>query len=178
MNWTISSMNDDSCKENCIVLIQINIASLTSSWSGQQRDDKGQAQASDMSRYHCNPPQTHVEPVLPHPEPFSHRAVFHIGPHAAGPPEQLPADSGGWWERAKTKRRGAWSARGLLELHCRLLTEHRSTLKDDLCQFRHISLPVSSLAAFKKSTFVYSWVIAPPASLTKLFSIYTRQNTS
>lgn len=147
----MNSMNDE------LYCFNDRSNSLTGSWSGQQRDDKGQAQASDMSRYHCHPPQTHVEPILPHPQPLSHRAVFHIGPHAAGPPDQLPADSGGCWERAKTTRRSAWSARTLHELHCQQLTEDSSTLREerrfdeDLCQFRHNLLPVSSLAAFKET---------------------------
>ncbi|KAG7229504.1 hypothetical protein INR49_031928 [Caranx melampygus] len=49
----------------------------------QQGDDEGQAQPGDMSRYHRCPPQPHVQPVVPHPQPLSHGAVLYIRPHAA-----------------------------------------------------------------------------------------------
>lgn len=101
-----------------VVCVQASICPLTGSWSGQQGDDEGQAQAGDMSRYHRRPPEPHIEPVVPHPQPLSHRAVFHIRRHAAGPPARSPAHSGGCRRCAETERRGGASAVGTLyELH-------------------------------------------------------------
>lgn len=100
------------------VCLQTNIYPLTGSGSGQQGDDEGQAQTGDMSRYHRRPPQPHIQPEVPHPQPLSHRAVLHIRPHGAEPPPAgLPADSGGCTGCAETERRGAGSAGTLHELH-------------------------------------------------------------
>lgn len=87
--------------------------SLTCSGSWQQGDGEGQAQAGDMSRHHCRPPQPHIEPVLPHPQSVSQRTVLHVRPHAAG---RLPAHFGCWWH-------------GDTRLHDQLVTEEESSLK-------------------------------------------------
>lgn len=75
-------------------------ALLTGSGSGQQGDDEGQAQSGDMSRYHRRPPQPHVQPVVPHPQPLSHGAVLHIRPHAVllkeGPTSTCPGSAWGY----------------------------------------------------------------------------------
>lgn len=63
------------------------LSPLTGPGPGQQADGEGQAQAGDMSRDHRRPAQPHIQPEVPHPQPLSHRAVLHIGRHAA---ELLP----------------------------------------------------------------------------------------
>lgn len=100
-----------------MLYIQTSSCSLTGSGSGQQGDDEGQAQAGDMSRYHRRPPQPHIQPEVPHPQPLSHRAVLHIRPHAAEPPAGLPAHSGPCERGAETEKRGACSSVTLRELH-------------------------------------------------------------
>lgn len=57
----------------------------TGSGSGHEADDDGQTEAGDMRRYRGRSPQPHIQPVLPHPQAFSHRAVLHIRRHTAGP---------------------------------------------------------------------------------------------
>lgn len=75
-------LNQDSVLESSVAR---SVFPLTCSGSGQQGEGEGQAQAGDMSRYHRRPPQPHVQPEFPHPQPLSHRAVLHIRPHAAEP---------------------------------------------------------------------------------------------
>lgn len=90
---------------------------LTGSRSGQQEDGEGQAQAGDMSRYHRRPPQPHVQPEFPHPQPLSHRTVLHIRPHAAEPPARLPARSSASTRCTESKIPGACGVKTLHELH-------------------------------------------------------------
>lgn len=56
---------------------------LTGSGSGHEGDDDGQTEAGEMRRYRGCSPQPHIQPVLPHAQALSHRAVLHIRWHTA-----------------------------------------------------------------------------------------------
>lgn len=58
---------------------------LTGSGSGNDGDDGGQTDTGEMRRCHGRPPQPHVQPILPHPQAFSHRAVLHGRRHTVDP---------------------------------------------------------------------------------------------
>lgn len=58
-----------------------------------------------MRRYRGRSPQPHIQPVLPHPQALSHRAVLHIRRHTADPGAGVTPQTCRQTHQRATKRR-------------------------------------------------------------------------